>query len=108
MKKKVLMILKKRKHVSYYTLPDLGLHYILGLLQGIYRNYIHISKYLKEHLIIFHIGDNVNPYPIDKPYIPLDNKIETQFILLFLKDSHSIETIKQSLLKFMAKKCRNF
>ena len=30
------------------------------------------------------VGDNVDPCPIDKPYISLDNKEEPQFILLSL------------------------
>ena len=31
------------------------------------------------------IGDNVNPCPIDKPYISLVNKVETQFLLISLQ-----------------------
>ena len=34
---------------------------------------------------LFSIDDNVNPCPIDKPYISLDNKVETQFLLLSLQ-----------------------
>ena len=54
----------------------------------------------------FSIGDNVNPCPIDKPYISLDNMIETQFLLLSLQGESKFWSkkflIKQSLLKFMA------
>ena len=32
------------------------------------------------------MGDNVNPCPIDKPYISLDNKVETQFLLISLQE----------------------
>ena len=46
---------------------------------------IHCSKYLKEHLIIS-IGDNVNPCPIDKPYISLDSDVETLFLLISLQE----------------------
>ena len=28
------------------------------------------------------MGDNVNPCPIETPYISLDNKVETQFLLI--------------------------
>ena len=31
------------------------------------------------------MGDNDNPCPTDKPYISLDNKVETEFILLSLQ-----------------------
>ena len=50
--------------------------------------------HLLEHILlkifkgtpdIFSIGDYVNPCPIDKPYISLDNKVETQFLLLSLQ-----------------------
>ena len=52
-----------------------------------------LLKYLMEHLIIS-IGNNVNPWPIDKPCISLDNKAETQFLLLSLQKSQSIESKK--------------
>ena len=45
---------------------------------------IHCSKYLKEHLL-YSIGDNVSPCTIDKPYISLVNKVETQFLLISLQ-----------------------
>ena len=54
------------------------------LLHNRAESIIHCSKYLKEHLLIS-IGDNVNTCPIDKPYILLDNKVETQFLLIFLQ-----------------------
>ena len=31
-------------------------------------------------------GDNVNHCPIDKPSISLDNKVETQFLLISLQE----------------------
>ena len=31
------------------------------------------------------MGDNANPCPINKPYISLDNKVETQFLSLSLQ-----------------------
>ena len=34
---------------------------------------------------MYSIGDNVNPCPIDKPYISLVNKVETQFLLISLQ-----------------------
>ena len=43
-----------------------------------------LLKYLNEHLIIFE-GDNANPCRIDKPYISLDNKLETLFLSLSLQ-----------------------
>ena len=52
--------------------------------------HIHCSKYLKEHQIIS-FGDNVNPCPIDKPYISLDNKI---IILLSLQRESKYRTKK--------------
>ena len=32
------------------------------------------------HLALYSIGDNVNPRPMDKPYISLFNKVETQIL----------------------------
>ena len=34
---------------------------------------------------MYSIGDNVNPCPIDKPYISLVNKVETQFLMIYLQ-----------------------